>query len=122
MSAAAGDVLRALASRYRADAAAFKRYGQHGPAALLEQVAGDLEAEGEAHLSERLTIAEAAEESGYSESRLYHLVSEGTIPNAGESGSPRIRRADLPRKGSRLDQDPEEGDDFAAEILRRRIG
>lgn len=120
MSAAA-HVLKALSAKYRELADRFQEYGQAQPAALLLKVAEDLETAGTEYLSEPLSVAEAAAESNYSESRLYHLVNEGTVPNAGVSGSPRIRRADLPRKGSRLpDQDPEEGDDFASEILRSR--
>lgn len=48
--------------------------------------------------SEELTLSEAALESGYSEDHLRHLVADGTIPNAGERGRPRIRRGDLPQK------------------------
>ena len=47
---------------------------------------------------EKLTLDKAAEESGYTADHLSRLVRDGTVPNAGEPGSPRIRRADLPRK------------------------
>ena len=47
---------------------------------------------------EVLTLSEAAAESGYSESRLRHLIADGTIPQAGERGRPRVRRGDLPSK------------------------
>lgn len=50
---------------------------------------------------ETLTLAEAARESGYSVGRLRHMVADGTVPNAGRKGAPRIRRADLPRRAQR---------------------
>jgi hypothetical protein len=45
-----------------------------------------------------LSLAQAAQESGYSVDRLQKLVAAGTIPNAGRKGKPAIRRSDLPRK------------------------
>ncbi|MDB4890458.1 MAG: hypothetical protein JWL61_2313 [Gemmatimonadetes bacterium] len=43
----------------------------------------------------------AVRESGYSADRLRHKIAAQEIPNAGRKGSPKIRRADLPRKGHR---------------------
>ena len=64
----------------------------------IESLATELEeAIVEAEL-EALTLAEAAEESGLSYGHLSRLVNEGAIPNAGQKGSPRIRRRDLPRR------------------------
>jgi hypothetical protein len=60
--------------------------------------ANELQAAIGARTSELLTVQEAAAESGYSEDHLGRLLREGTIPNAGEPYSPRIRRYDLPRK------------------------
>ncbi len=51
----------------------------------------------EAHL-ESLSLEDASAESGYCADHLGRLVRDGTIPNAGEPYSPRIRRCDLPRK------------------------
>lgn len=70
--------------------------------ALIDQLLGELEslfADEEEHA---LTLTEAARESGYSQDHLARLVREGTIPNAGRSRAPRIRRKDLPRKASSL--------------------
>ncbi len=47
---------------------------------------------------EPLSLEQASAESGYCADHLGRLVRGGTIPNAGESYSPRIRRCDLPRK------------------------
>ena len=48
---------------------------------------------------ERLTLPQAAEESGYSTDHLRRLIDEGTIPNAsGPDGSKSILRMHLPRK------------------------
>ena len=43
---------------------------------------------------------QASAESGYSESRLRHLVAAGELQNAGKKGAPRIRRSDLPKKAA----------------------
>lgn len=67
----------------------------------LETIAGEIIAELAALApsgDEVLSLAEAAQESGYSVDRLQHLVAEGAIPNAGRKGKPGIRRRDLPRK------------------------
>ncbi|MGH7605673.1 MAG: hypothetical protein ACRENK_16975 [Gemmatimonadaceae bacterium] len=55
----------------------------------------EIRATGEARA---LTLAEAAEESGYSIDHLARLVRQNKIQNVGKPGSPRVRAADLPRK------------------------
>ena len=47
---------------------------------------------------ERLTLPQAARESGYSVDHLRRLIDEGTIPNASVDGSKSIFRMHLPRK------------------------
>ncbi len=48
---------------------------------------------------ERLTLPQAAAESGYSRDHLRRLIDEGTIPNASAAdGSKAILRKDLPKK------------------------
>lgn len=114
-------ILHILADRYRSDARRFRELGQVPPAELLERVAVELEDEREAHESEPLTISEAAEASGFSSSHLYHLLQAGQLPNAGEKNAPRIRRGDLPRKGTRIqDGSQEGGPDLADEIIEAR--
>ena len=54
--------------------------------------------------NEVLTLEQAAIASGYSESRLGHMIADGTLPQAGEKGRPRIRRKDLPSKPKKPEQ------------------
>lgn len=69
------------------------------PAAeAFRRAAAELDAALRARAAEELTLGEAAEASGYSKRRLRELVADGTIPQAGRKGAPRIRRADLPVK------------------------
>src|SRR5213079_3103830 len=67
-------------------------------AAMARSYADELEAFDLQHGLEALTLAKAAAESGYSKDHLALLVANGTIDNAGEKGTPRIRRQVLPRK------------------------
>lgn len=68
-------------------------------AALYTKLADDLESDREAYLSEGITIAEAAAESGYTAVSLWRFVKEGIIPTVGKRGNATlIRRGDLPRK------------------------
>jgi len=95
---------RDLPDRWRSEADRYDLDGVPGHAAILRRVATELAIALAAVDSELLTISEAAIESGYTGEHLARLVRESQIPNAGVSGSPRIRRADLPRKpGSGLD-------------------
>ena len=65
---------------------------------MVESLADEREAAAEASLEEMLTLAEAAETSGYAYSSLERMVRRGELPNAGAKGNPRIRRRDLPRR------------------------
>lgn len=98
------DPLAELVERWRHDAERFRAYGDERGARTCELHADELERAWASWWLEKLTVAEAAEESGYSESRLYALVEEGTIPNAGQEGAPRIPRRDLPRRPRREDE------------------
>lgn len=68
--------------------------------AFLE-AAATVEASIRAWQNELLTLQEAARESGYSVDYLGEMLREGRIANAGRKHSPRIRRADLPKKPQR---------------------
>ncbi len=46
-----------------------------------------------------VTLREASEISGLAYSTLQAMVQQGRLENVGETGSPRVRRGDLPRKG-----------------------
>lgn len=86
-----------LPESWRSRAAELERYSP--PAAEAFRAAADeLEEALRERAGERLTLQEAAEESGYSTRRLRELLAEGTIPQAGRKGAPRIRRGDLPIK------------------------
>ncbi len=73
-------------------------------AALYRHLAAELQEALREAADEVLTLAEASSESGYSESRLRHLIADGTLPQAGERGRPRVRRGDLPSKPQKHDQ------------------
>jgi hypothetical protein len=90
--------LNGLPEKWRGDAATLARYGDTRGAELLRQAAADLEATLEEAADEALSLEEAVRESGYSERRLRELIADGSVPNAGRKGKPRIRRCDLPRK------------------------
>jgi hypothetical protein len=90
--------LEDLIRRWHEDAAKFRRYGDEQLAKVCVLHADELDQTARAIENVPLTLEEAEIESGYSRSRLRHLVADGTIPNAGRKGSPRIRRGDLPRK------------------------
>lgn len=87
-----------LISAWSSEAALFRRRGQEATAALLESVILDLEAAWREHWAEELSLSQASVESGYSVDHLGRQLLAGRIPNAGEKGQPRIRRADLPRR------------------------
>ena len=87
-----------LADQWEADAKKLREYGQESAANVAELHAHQLREALRAAGDEALTLAESAAESGYSKRRLRELVAQGSVPNAGRKGAPRIRRADLPRK------------------------
>ncbi len=101
------DTLGILSEEWRRRAETLRRYGGDAPAAALDACAAELDAALHRQDHAILTLTEAAEESGYSASHLGRLVREGTIPNAGRPGAPRIALKDLPLKarGARADGD-----------------
>ena len=82
--------------RQRADF--LNRYGDRECARLWILAAVELERALEAFGAEKLTLAEAANVSGYSASYIGKLVASGDLPNAGRKNAPRVRRADLKAK------------------------
>lgn len=93
-----------LAARWEREAVLLRAYGCVAQADTAGGHARELREALRAQDGEVLTLAEASLLSGYSVDRLRHLVSDAVIPNAGQRGSPRIRRADLPMKAG---HDPE---------------
>jgi hypothetical protein len=94
--------LESLLAEWRADGDRLRHYGHEATAAICELHARQVEAAIAAMDAVTLTLTEAAVESGLSSDHLGRLLREGTIPNAGRKGAPRIRRADLPRSPRRL--------------------
>ena len=91
-------------------------YGAEGQAKALEACAAEVEAALLAWLDEPLTLEAAVHETGYSYSSLQKRVANEEVPNAGDRGSPRVRRRHLPYKARVA---PVEG--IAAEALLRRL-
>lgn len=82
-----------------------RRYQDESLAGLCEAHARELDAAMRRSLDEEVTLADAAELSGYSKSHLRRLMDDGTIPNVGERGAPRVRVRDLPFKPARMTAD-----------------
>lgn len=93
-----GSALARLPDDWRAQAENLRKFGAEPQAIALTRAADELEAVLSRAADEQLTLEQAELESGYTRDHLRHLVASGEIPNAGRKGSPRIRRADLPRK------------------------
>lgn len=93
--------LESLALRWREEADLFRKRGGDLQARVLDSVAEDFEEALRDWQLETLTLEAAAEESGFAYSTLQQRVTAGDLPNAGEKGSPRIRRCDLPQRGGR---------------------
>jgi len=89
---------RELTDHWRSKALVFREHEQASVAIAYELCAEDLEDAFRSIEEERLTLAEAAETSGYSADHLGRLIREGKLPNAGRKGSPRIMRGELPMK------------------------
>ena len=87
-----------LAGRWLSTAETLEDAFDERGAALYRHLAAELQEALREAADEVLTLSEASTVSGYSESRLRHLIADGTIPQAGERGRPRVRRGDLPSK------------------------
>lgn len=77
-------------------------HAQVDGATVCRELLQDFERFRAGEAEELLNLCDAARLSGYSEDHLGKLVRAGKIPNAGRAGSPRIRRADLPRRPTRV--------------------
>ncbi len=110
-------VLEALAERWLSHADVLEGALDERGADLFRLHATELKEALRESEGETLTLAQAAAESGYSESRLRHLVSSGAIPQAGERGRPRVRRGDLPSKPQKADASTTDLDNEVASIV-----
>ena len=110
--------LREIAAAWQREARLLSKRGAITQGELMAALASELSEGIDAWESEVLTIREAAEESGLSYSTLQQYLARDVLPNAGEPGSPRIRRKDLPNRGARR---PVKGPDVAGELLLRGL-
>ena len=113
------DRLRELAEGWRADAVMLRKRGAAAQAETLESCTADHERVLQEWQNEELTLHQAVEESGYSYSALQQMKDL----HVGTSGSPRLRRCDLPRRPGRSSPRLANGPpDLADEILASKHG
>ncbi len=68
--------------------------GQLDGAALVRALVASIRTIRSESLEARLTLTEAARETGYSTRQVRRWIKEGKIPNRGTDTSPRVRRGD----------------------------
>ncbi len=64
-------------------------------AALVRRVVGSIRDIRSASLNARLTVSEAARETGYCARQVRRWLKDGKIPNLGTDTAPRVRRGDV---------------------------
>ena len=111
--------LRAFTDSLRTEVVQLRHRGQSALADFLESVANDHEQVLDAWHTEELTLREAEAESGFK----YSTLQQMRDLNSGTTGTPRIRRCELPYKPrrSRL-KAVEDPPDLADEILNSKRG
>ncbi len=110
--------LRELADRWQEEAERYERDGALVRAdALLRRMASELTEALDRWWLEELTLEQAAEEGGRSYDTIQRRVATGDLPNVGRKHRPRVRRADLYRRGTTAGD--ERMRDIAAELLTR---
>ncbi|MBA2688875.1 MAG: hypothetical protein H0U64_12385 [Gemmatimonadaceae bacterium] len=98
-----------FSDNWRRKAEEWTRYSaQVEGAQVIADLLADLEAILRSEDEDKLTLAEAAEVSGYSRDHIGRCVRKGTIANVGRPRSPRVRRGDLPAKPLALRDAPAE--------------
>jgi hypothetical protein len=90
-----------LPARWRERAEYLRQYGDSNTARLWTLAADELEAALKTSGEEPLTLGQAAKLSGLTPDYIGELIRTGKLKNYGREGAPRVRRADLPTKGSR---------------------
>lgn len=104
-----------LIEKWRRESDLFERRGLSNLAAMARSFADDLAAYEIEHGLEALTLTQASAESGYSAAHLSRAIAEERIENVGDSGRPRIRRKDLPRK---IAPAPDNGPDLVGAVRK----
>jgi hypothetical protein len=98
-SANSATCLHSLPDEWRARADYLRSLGADERAAFVwDRVADELQAALNDHDSEPLTLAQAADATGYSVDHLRKLIRTNRLTNAGRRGAPRVRRGDLPTR------------------------
>ena len=112
------DSLRAFTDGLRTEVAQLRHRGLSEMADVLVSVANDHEKVLNDWHTEELTLRQAEQESGFSYSRLQQMKDI----NTGTTGTPRIRRCDLPYKSRRSGpQLAHDQPDLADEILASKL-
>ena len=114
--------LESLAAGWLEEAETLERYRDERGAAICRMHASELTDAVARQESDLLTLAGASQASGYTADHLRHLIAEGTIPNGGRKGSPRIFRRDLPVKPGSQGATGFDPDAVAREIVGRIEG
>lgn len=97
---ASPDYVRQLIERWLDDATRLAAYGAVEHATVLRRCIVDLEAAEREYSLEALSLEDAVDESGFSYSSLQKKLAKGELENVGEKGKPRVRRCDIPKKGT----------------------
>lgn len=110
-----------LPGAWRLKAQLFREHHEAPVAIAYEKCANALEEALHQEGDTPLTLADAAERSGFSRDHLSRLIREGKIPNAGRKGAPRIAFRHLPRRAG-LEPRPRRGHLSRKQIVRSAIG
>ena len=89
-------------ARLRLELAVFQRWNAEPYVTACQRMIADWEAMTAAEAEQEYTLTDAAALCGYSADHLGKLVRAGTLTNYGRTGSPRVRRGDLPKRPTRM--------------------
>ncbi len=110
-----------VTKRWLSEAETLHRRGADEQAVVLQSCANELTEEGRLFSLEALTLGRAAEESGFSYSALEKMVRDGTLPNVGKKGAPRVHRGDLPSKPGSCREPPKDEPSIAELALAGNV-
>jgi hypothetical protein len=91
-------VIDSLLDHWHATAEGLRDWGATAEARVLDKCADELADALEVGDEEEVSLAQGAVESGYSISHLRRLIAQGKLQDVADTGPPRVRRRDLPRK------------------------